>query len=99
MITKDKWISVEDRLPEKDGEWYLISVSTDKTGAMVTMSFFERAGKEFLWLAHNDMDGHEDNLWSGVTHWMPMPRQPQCFEGGPDKGCSCPDHGRSLIDY
>ena len=34
-----------------------------------------------------------------VTHWMPLPRQPQCFEGGPDKGCECPDHGRTLIDY
>lgn len=33
-------------------------------------------------------------------HPKPENRRPlQCWEGGDPKTCSCPDHGRSLIDY
>ncbi len=68
------WISVEDRLPEIDCEWYLISAKTMDGDVVSTMAFFERSAGDVYWLAHNDKAGSD--CWE-PTHWMPIPDSPK----------------------
>lgn len=79
----DKWISVKDRLPKKNGE-YLCYSSDSKT--MLTLRFarclhccvdkFDFADK------HRSGFYEYDGEWgyfeySGITHWMPLPEPPK----------------------
>ena len=87
-----EWISVKNKNPDH-ATWVLITVPNHIGVPITTTAFYEinSDGEEF-WIA-----GCGDGEWEGVYAWMPMPRQAQCFEGGPDKGCECPDHGQSLM--
>ena len=79
-----QWISVDDRLPEKDGA-YLVT----------TNSFGDRQSVKFRWFAKDgenvdayDLAGQKD-VWylydsecgyisiNSVTHWMPLPQPPK----------------------
>lgn len=67
-----KWISVEDRLP--GNEFVLVSVVTKNTGRRwATPTIGEIVhGKWFL-----ETEGTiADNVGVTVTHWMPLPEQP-----------------------
>ena len=82
-VTVQEWISVDDRLPEKDGA-YLVT----------TNSFGDRQSVKFRWFAKDgenvdayDLAGQKD-VWylydsecgyvsiKTVTHWMPLPQPP-----------------------
>ena len=83
-VTVQEWISVKDRLPEKDGA-YLVT----------TNSFGDRQSVKFRWFAKDaEMAGAYDlagqkNVWylydsecgyisiNSVTHWMPLPEPPK----------------------
>ena len=58
----DKWISVKDRLPEKNG-WYLVMIKW--ADEATTLYFFD-----------NSWYDEEDEVYS-VTHWMPLPMPPK----------------------
>ena len=58
----DKWISVKDRLPDRDG-WYLVMI---KWADEATTLYFS----DDYW---RDI---EDEIYS-VTHWMPLPMPPK----------------------
>ena len=83
-VTVQEWISVKDRLPEKDGA-YLVT----------TNSFGDRQSVKFRWFAKDgetvdahDLAGQKD-VWylydsecgyvsiKTVTHWMPLPLPPK----------------------
>ena len=83
-VTVQEWISVKDRLPEKDGA-YLVT----------TNSFGDRQNVKFRWFAKDgemvdayDLAGQKD-VWylydsecgyvsiNSVTHWMPLPEPPK----------------------
>ena len=83
-VTVQEWISVDDRLPEKDGA-YLVT----------TNSFGDRQSVKFRWFAKDgemveayDLAGQKD-VWylydiecgyvsiKTVTHWMPLPQPPK----------------------
>lgn len=79
------WISVQDRLPEKDGE-YLVFIrspyagyskiagfSTDKTA---THTFLD-AG--YGWSNYDSDYGYYE--CKDVTHWMPLPEPPEEVSG------------------
>lgn len=60
-----EWISVKDRLPDKDGQ-YLVY------GLGVTVAFLNM--RDECW---DDADG--DDYWKDLdyfTHWMPLPEAP-----------------------
>ena len=59
--TPNKWISVNDRLPEADGKYI---VCTTK-GSVYCAKFTARHGVSF----HTDMNTH-------IAYWMPMPDKP-----------------------
>ena len=58
----DKWISVEDRLPEESG-WYLVNIITPFDLEFISLSHYS---KGYGW-KNSDT----------VTHWMPLPEAPK----------------------
>lgn len=78
--TKPKWISVDEEMPNKRFEWYLISSDCNKPHeSLVTMAFLDSdINGRAIWLVHNDGDracGSDE--WENVTHWMSLPERPQ----------------------
>ena len=63
-----KWISVDDRLPEKYGE-YIVAFDYGQVGTNLWHSKDVYRGK--VREAHWAYNGHEH-----ITHWMPMPEHP-----------------------
>ena len=61
-VTVQEWISVKDRLPEKDGIYLTFNKKKE-----YEFHFFQ-AGKQ-MWPAIWKEDG--------VTHWMPLPEPPK----------------------
>lgn len=57
-----RWISVKDRLPEKNDE-YIVAVNT----GIQTYSTWDVYHKSHGWLAENQR----------ITHWMPFPEPPK----------------------
>lgn len=86
-VQEDKWISVNDRLPEKDGE-YLCVWKGRRSGE----SFIDRVGfaknlykvDEFDFKNEKGKSGFYgyDSEWGyyskkWITHWMPLPELPK----------------------
>ena len=68
-----KWISVKDRLPEKDGE-YLVRFADKGLSNVEYESKFESFG---YWLSIM-WDEYADWFpYVGITHWMPLPEPPK----------------------
>lgn len=55
-----QWISVEERLPEKEGKYIVCTAK----GSVYCAKFSTRHGPGF----HTDMYTH-------ITHWMPLPKE------------------------
>lgn len=58
-----EWISVEDRLPEKSGEYLTYCGEYDGT-SILNFEVMKTKGK---W----------KTKWKEVTHWMPLPEPPK----------------------
>jgi hypothetical protein len=75
---KQDWISVDERLPEKDGR-YLVAMKNGDNYHISTRRF-KRTDPPIWW------KGHSYGYWArhtgGVTHWMPLPEPPKM------KGCA-----------
>tara|TARA_R110000803_G_scaffold210685_3_gene283197 strand:- start:1800 stop:2033 length:234 start_codon:yes stop_codon:yes gene_type:complete len=69
-----EWISVEDRLPEKD-DFYLILKDEDD----IKVWYFIRRSDGIYWNSR-----HTEKHWllsnDPVTHWMPLPEPPKLDE-------------------
>lgn len=79
--TKDKWVSVEDRLPDKDGAYLVIRNGGIKgwVGLFELCSECEMYGR-WYWPRAN---GKRDEQMFAVTHWMPLPDSPTTVCGHP----------------
>ena len=64
---KQEWISVEDRLPEEDGEYLTWN------GLIYYLIWFNAS----LGLWNVSEDGDTSTAIRGVTHWMPLPEAPK----------------------
>jgi hypothetical protein len=55
------WVSVKDRLPEKEG---------------IYLTFGEPFGikTEYYWIANKEW---ESDLYDSISHWMPLPSPPE----------------------
>lgn len=62
-----EWISVEDRLPDKDGEYLTWS------GLIYYLIWFNAS----LGLWNVSEDGDTSTAIRNVTHWMPLPEAPK----------------------
>lgn len=68
-----KWISVEDRLPEKDGR-YLVAMKNGDNYHISTRRF-KRADLPTWWRGHSY--GYWARHTEGVRYWMPLPELPK----------------------
>ena len=83
-VTVQEWISVDDRLPEKDGA-YLTTLKHfgrysgvyircfSKDGEMVDE--YKLAGQKCVWYFYDSEYGYISTDY--VTHWMPLPEKPK----------------------
>lgn len=75
---KQGWISVDERLPEKDGDYITFTNVTGSSKGVIAMHFVTKTVR-----------GMKVRRWEwcgrispwGVTHWMPMPEPPK-MKGG-----------------
>ena len=83
-VTVQEWISVNDRLPQKDGS-YLVTVNyfgknqcIDVLGFVKdgeTVDKYTLAGQKYVWYFYDSEYGYV--LTHSVTHWMPLPQPPK----------------------
>lgn len=81
-----RWISVDDRLPEKDGE-YLVSIHQEDdeiglAGDLVIPAWYQTCPLLFVpksigWHLLNEFYEFSDRMRDDITHWMPMPEPPE----------------------
>ena len=83
-VTVQEWVSVDDRLPEKDGSYLVVSNyfgnhqsinvrSFAKAGE--TVSEYDLAGEKNVWYRYDSEYGYVSTDY--VTHWMPLPQPPK----------------------
>ena len=67
----NQWTSVDEKLPEKDGD-YLVVIDMGENYVWQSVCFFERSLKtyQFITDAYDDVAQH-------VTHWAPLPPLPE----------------------
>ena len=83
-VTVQEWISIKDRLPEKDGA-YLVTTNSFGDRQSVKLRWFAKDGED---VDAYDLAGQKD-VWylydiecgyvsiKTVTHWMPLPLPPK----------------------
>ena len=67
-VTVQEWISVDDRLPQKNGRYLTANKRWDDK-----INVFDLWFDGGFWY----VDGEDDVFDFEVTHWMPMPAQPK----------------------
>ena len=83
-VTVQEWISVKDRLPEKDGA-YLVTTNSFGNRQSVKLRWFAKdgenvdaydlAGQKDVWYLYDIECGYVSI--NSVTHWMPLPQPPK----------------------
>jgi len=73
-----KWISVNDRLPEKDDDYLTFVMDNGCSYKQEVQRFYKKERVlEGIYLnsfTHWELTTYDDNI---VTHWMPLPRNPK----------------------
>ena len=78
-----KWISVDERLPEKAGKYLVYEMGFNKGKGYMSVCYFSHCYKgaeehlngKCLWYVYDSEYGDCEN--EGVTHWMPLPEAPK----------------------
>ena len=83
-VTVPQWISVNDRLPEEDKDYLVITNDFgSRQGVDIrwfakdgeTVDEYELAGQKCLWYFYDSEYGYVST--NSVTHWMPLPEPPK----------------------
>ena len=82
-VTVQEWISVKDRLPEKDGGYLVVSNYFSHQSINVrsfakdgeTVNEYDLAGEKNVWYRYDSEYGYVST--DSVTHWMPLPLPPK----------------------
>lgn len=70
---RDKWVSVADRLPEKDGDSSIYCLVSTKHEGIVVRPYNEY---HKCWDQEDGDDHFTESVGGNVTHWMPLPPSP-----------------------
>ena len=83
-VTVQEWISVKDRLPEKDGA-YLTVINCFGYHSSINVHYFAKDGEAVdeynlarekdVWYFYDSEYGYVST--DSVTHWMPLPELPK----------------------
>lgn len=76
-VVEVKWIDVNERLPERDGENVLCYVRNSSTGGETCVVGGVRQRKHWFLQACNVGIATFPNRYWEVTHWMPLPEPPE----------------------
>ena len=75
LTPQNEWVSVEDRLPTKSGEYFVYT--TDEN---ISTAEFDEDCEEFgFWKEYYQDGAYLDSEWvkaDWITHWMPLPAPP-----------------------
>ena len=83
-VTVPQWISVNDRLPEEDKDYLVITNDFGRCSSVKIRSFakdgetvdeYALAGKKYVWYFWSGEYGYVST--NCVTHWMPLPTLPK----------------------
>ena len=83
-VTVQEWISVKDRLPQKDGSYLVTTNYFDTDQAINILCFakdgetvdeYDLAGQKYAWYFYDSEYGYVST--DSVTHWMPLPQPPK----------------------
>jgi len=69
-----EWISVKDRLPEKNGKSSIFCLVNTVYDGIVVRPFNEF---HHCWDDEESDDYYSDSINGLVTHWMPLPQPPK----------------------
>lgn len=75
ITPQNEWVSVEDRLPTKSGEYFVYT--TDEN--ISTAEFDEDCGEFGFWKEYYQDGAYLHSEWikaDWITHWMPIPAPP-----------------------
>ena len=75
---KQEWISINERLPEDNGDELIVCTEDGFVGAARFTAVIEEG---FCWMENEGSDFYDGDLIEGVTHWMPLPEAPK-MKGG-----------------
>ena len=70
-VTVQKWISVDDRLPEYSNDGFADAVLVTD-GFVQHMAYF--VGGEWRFAESGEI---KEPMWYRITHWMPLPNPPK----------------------
>lgn len=70
-----QWVSVEDEMPPQMGRYSQYVIMLNRVGGHY-IGCYDFVAKKWL-------DGHLEDVYMDVTHWMPIP--PMAEEGGKDE--------------
>ena len=79
-----EWVSVNDRLPQKDGSYLVTANYFGKNQCIDVLGFakdgetvdkHDLAGQECVWYFYDSEYGYVST--HSVTHWMPLPAAPK----------------------
>ena len=70
-VTVQKWISVDDRLPEYNNDGFADAVLVTD-GFVQHMAYF--VGGEWRFAESGEI---KEPMWYRITHWMPLPELPK----------------------
>ena len=73
-LERDRWISVEDRLPEKDGEYLFYGDQYFVPDHNGDPDNYKRI-KSGYWIVNQSLPDYIGNMI--FTHWMPLPEPPK----------------------
>ena len=83
-ITVQEWVSVDDRLPQKDGSYLVTANYFGKNQCIDVLGFvkdgetvdkYDLAGQKYVWYFYDSEYGYVST--DSVTHWMPLPHPPK----------------------
>ena len=70
-----RWISVEERLPDKSHDWVLIIGKWESDGGWIVPRVAEY--REGIWMTNGTGWNKIEDLHIKITHWMPLPELPE----------------------
>ena len=81
-VVEVKWIDVNERLPERDGETVLCYVKNSSTeGETCVVGCIQQRKHWFLQICNIGVASFPNHYWK-VTHWMPLPEPPETTKEG-----------------